>query len=376
MPLADCFRSPHSLRGRFQDEMVQDGTITRGQNWQMRLGSLAAALGNMERPGMLGQALAQAGAIYQNERKGALQEAMERAENESKEARQNELYRIQIERHQMELDEVERLKEEQKLEKEKEFNSRKAMQYGLHGLGLDPTLADNPTLAADFINEEQARRREAAKPPEDPKPFSRPGGVLMLNPDGTTRFIKDPEMPDQLTPQEKFLRDRGYDPADPAANERYMRDSGLVTKTGRGLTANGKIDLVSKIASDILRSAPVGPSGEPAIDYAEALKQAQITADGLIKKYEMDELPPQARGATVGGYVMPTKGNASSLAVGDMTVIQTSRYGKMDETDKAAFSKVLEYIKGWPEEDRAAFLEDVKRARKPWSVIWAEIQAP
>ena len=373
MPLADYFR-----RHIPEDPYVQGGVMSRGQNWQMRLGSLAAALGNMDRPGMLGQALAQAGAIYQDQRKGALQEAIERSENESKEARQNELYRIQIERHQMELDEVERMKAEQEAEKEKDFNSRKALQYGLHGLGLDPVLADNPTLAGDFINEEQARRREAAKPPEDPKPFSRPGGILMLNPDGTTRFIKDPEMPEQLTPQEKFLRDRGYDPADPAANERYMRDAGLIKEKSGGLTANGKIDLVSKIASDILRSAPIGVSGEPTIDYAEALKQAQQTADGLIKKYEMDGLPPSVKGATVGGIVLPTKGTASSFAVGDMTVIQTSRYGKMDEADKAALSKVMDAIKSLPPEqqEQARKMADAERRQgKSWAMLWAEMNA-
>jgi hypothetical protein len=153
MPLSDFFKFG-------KDPLVQAGVLSRPENWQMRLGSLAAALGDYDRQGMLGPTLARAGAIYQGERQRTLADAFDRMKEEAKARREEKLYR-------MRLDERERELEDEQVKIEQEVTSREALRRRLSDLDLPMQYADNPSVAMAAIQEAEMQRR-----PDGPKPPS------------------------------------------------------------------------------------------------------------------------------------------------------------------------------------------------------------
>ena len=373
MPLRDAFRFP-------RDPLVQNGVISRRQNWDLRLGSLAAALGGMNQPGGLGQALAQAGAIYQDQRRGVMADVIAQAQEEAKRAREEEMFRLTLEREERALRDQEMQEADRAASKQDAVRERAARTLAAAQRGLPTWVADSPTFAYEI-----QKHDESLKPPKVEKPqtfhFGSEGGTLVtIGPDGQLIQQRVSGQPEALTPQEQFLRDKGYDPRDPAAKERYLRDEGLLQEGGGGLTAKGKIDLVTRLAGEILDAAPKGIDGEPSMSFEDALRKAQDTASGLIKSYELDSLPKGIGGRTVAGLTLPAKGGTLPSANGEMTVIQTPRLGKLDDDDKAALLKIQEMLKSVPDpKQRTALMAQAMRENqqgKSWSMLYAEMTAP
>lgn len=181
MPISDFFR--------FQDPLVRSGLISRGDNWEMRLGSLAAALGGMERQGQLGQALAQAGAIYQQQRQGVLASAFERAKEEAKQRREDELLRMRYEEYGAGVAERNRLAAERDAEVEKEIQGREAARRWLVEHDYPAQYADNKDLL-DWAQGDYAAKQKPAEEEKAPPLHNLGGGVsVMWNP-ATKKYEK------------------------------------------------------------------------------------------------------------------------------------------------------------------------------------------
>jgi hypothetical protein len=372
MPLSDYFRG--------RDPLVQQGVISRPQNWQMRLGSLAAAFGNMDRGGMLGQTLAQAGAIYQDQRQGALAAALERAQNEAKQTREDELFAMQRDRYEAERADREIQEEERRVKVEQEVQGREAMRRRLDDLGLPMQYADNPDVAQSAINEaEVARRPEKPQEPQTYHMGEGGGSLVTMGPDGQWHQQVFPGQPKQLTPQEDFLRTRGYNPADPLANERYMRDQGFIKGEDGGLTTKGKLELTTKIAGELIEASADPITGETSLTYDMALERARQTVSGLVKSFEMDRAPKEVRGSEIAGIQIPKKPGMSSSASGGMKVIRTSQFGKLDDSDASALLKIQQAIESIPDQQMRAqamalAMQENKQG-KSWAMLWAEMNA-
>jgi hypothetical protein len=182
MPLSDFFKFG-------KDPLVQSGVISRPENWQMRLGSLAAAFGDYDRQGMLGPTLARAGAIYQGERQRTLASAFERMQEEAKARREEELYRMRLEEHYAKQDEEQRRIEAEQVKVEQEVQSREARRRWLDEHSLPMYLADEP----EAYKLAQRQWEDANKPKEEKaRTFQSGGTVMELLPDGTKRYHQFP----------------------------------------------------------------------------------------------------------------------------------------------------------------------------------------
>lgn len=362
--------------------------IGKRENLQLLLGSLSAALGNYDRIGGLGQAIAQAGAVYQQQKAQTLAAAFERAQEEARQQREDELYQLRRQEYEQKLADTKAEAEQAAADKaaaqEAAQRTRAAKTEEVNRLDLPAHVIDLPDRDYEDV---VTRRREALEPKEPTLREIGPGGATLLSLGPNNEIISRTDIPPTspsgkpLTREEKFLLDQGYNPADPLSIERYKRDQGFVSGSG-GLTASGQLDLIQSVARSIVESSKSGVEDKPTISYADALQQAKQQVDGFIKTFDFNKPPVGVRGQSIGGIQVPEKGNQSSNAIGDMQIIRTPRYGKMDEADKAAMSKVLEVINRLPKEKQRQALELAWNEKlpngqhKPWSMIWAEMQAP
>ncbi len=373
--------------------------ISRHDNLQLILGSLSAAFGNLDRPGRLGQALAQAGAVYQQQKAATLADAFKRAQDEARQARQDELFRQQMEDRtaaqadrqyerdrQAKLDaqhEADRALGLKKIEDEARSteNTRQARVGRLidagYGAADAVNYAEDQNVTADALRQKEA---EAAKAEQWRQVGSEGGAFVRVGPDGKMDIQRIGAMPKPLTPEENFLKEQGFNPADPAAVPLYMRSRGLEKKSG-GITDAGRLRLRENIAKKMVEDSidPMDPTGKPKLDFATAMKRAAPIEQGITQEFDFNEPPPDLVHAPIAGSETPKPGTSSD-ANSAMTIIRTPRLGKMDDTDKASMNKVLEAINRLPKEKQSEALQLVWNEKlpngknKPWSMIWAEMQ--